>query len=224
MIGAFAKAIEQFRDPAVRGVLWRSIAVSIGVFAILWALVGFLLTHTTIFQIGWLDTAIDVLGGVATLSISWFLFPVVISAFIGLFLERVAEAVERRHYPALPAARDIPLGESIGGAIKFLAITVSLNLIVLVFLIFPPVFPFVFYGVNGYLLSREYFEVVAARRMSAPAARDLRRKNMPRLFIAGVLVAFLLTVPIVNLLAPIVGTAAMVHIFQKLRQRPQPSA
>lgn len=224
MIGAFAKAIEQFRDPAVRGVLWRSIAVSIGVFAILWALVGFLLTHTTFFQIGWLDTAIDVLGGAATLAISWFLFPVVISAFIGLFLERVAEAVERRHYPALPAARDIPLGESIGGAIKFLAITVSLNLIVLVFLIFPPVFPFMFYGVNGYLLSREYFEVVAARRMPAPAARDLRRKNMPRLFIAGVLVAFLLTVPIVNLLAPIVGTAAMVHIFQKLRQRPQPSA
>ncbi len=219
MIGAFAKALEQFRDPAVRSVVWRSIAVSIGVFAVLWALVGFLLTHTTFFQIGWLDTAIDVLGGIATLAISWFLFPVVISAFIGLFLERVAEAVERRHYPALPAARDIPLAESIGGAIKFLAVTVSLNLIVLIFLIFPPVFPFVFYGVNGYLLSREYFEVVAARRLPVAAARDLRHRNMPRLFIAGVLVAFLLTVPIVNLLAPILGTAAMVHIFQRLRQR-----
>lgn len=219
MIGAFAKALEQFRDPAVRSVVWRSIAVSIGVFAVLWALVGLLLTHTTFFQIGWLDTAIDVLGGIATLAISWFIFPVVISAFIGLFLERVAEAVERRHYPALPPARDIPLAESIGGAIKFLAVTVSLNLIVLIFLIFPPIFPFVFYGVNGYLLSREYFEVVAARRLPAAAARDLRRRNMPRLFIAGILVAFLLTVPIVNLLAPILGTAAMVHIFQRLRQR-----
>ncbi|HSO43189.1 MAG TPA: EI24 domain-containing protein, partial [Rhodospirillales bacterium] len=65
--------------------------------------------------------------------------------------------------------------------------------------------------------SREYFEVVAARRMSAPAAREIRRKHMRRLFLAGLVVAFLLTVPIVNLLAPIVGTAAMVHIFHRLR-------
>lgn len=217
MIGAFSKAIRQLGDPAIRRVVWLSIAVSLGVFVALWAAVGFLLTETTLFQTGWLDTAIDVLGGVATVAISWFLFPVVISAFIGLVLERVAEAVERRYYPALPPAREIPNSEAIGGSLRFLAITVALNLVVLVFLIFPPIFPFVFYGVNGYLLSREYFEVVAARRMPPPEVKALRRQQMARLFPAGVAVAFLLTVPIVNLLAPIIGTAAMVHIFQRLR-------
>lgn len=217
MIAAFAKAIRQLGDPAIRRVLWLGIAVSLGVFVVLWGTVGFLLTNTTFFQLGWLDTAVDVLGGVATLAISWFLFPVVISAFIGLVLERVAEAVERRYYPTLPPARDIPNSEAIAGGLRFLAITIALNLVVLVFLLVPPVFPFVFYAVNGYLLSREYFEVVAARRMTAPEVRTLRRQQMRRIFPAGVIVAFLLTVPIVNLLAPIIGTAAMVHIFQRLR-------
>lgn len=217
MLGAFAKAIRQLGDPAIRRVVWLGVAVSLGVFVLLWGAVGFLLTNTAFFQIGWLDTAIDVLGGVATLAISWFLFPVVISAFIGLVLERVAEAVERRYYPALPPAREIPNSEAIGGSLRFLAITIALNLVVLVFLIVPPVFPFVFYAVNGYLLSREYFEVVAARRMTAPEVRTLRRREMRRIFPAGVVVTFLLTVPIVNLLAPVIGTAAMVHIFQRLR-------
>ena len=221
MIDAFVKAIRQLSDPAIRRVLWLGIGVSLAVFAVLWSGVGYLLTQTTFFQTGWLDTAVDALGGVATLAISWFLFPVVISAFVGLFLERIAEAVERKHYPALPPARDIPIGETLAGSARFLGITLALNLVVLLFLIVPPVFPFVFYGVNGYLLSREYFEVVAARRMTVPAAREMRRTHMRRLFAAGLVVAFLLTVPFVNLLAPVVGTAAMVHIFHRLWALPE---
>lgn len=217
MIEAFGKAIRQLGDPAIRRVLWLSVALSLAVFAVLWSAVGYLLTHTTLFQLPWLDAAVDVLGGIATLAISWFLFPVVISAFIGLVLERIAEAVERRYYPALPPARDISTGEAISGSLRFLAITLALNLVVLLFLVVPPVFPFVFYAVNGYLLSREYFEVVAARRLPAPAVRTLRRTHMRRLFAAGLVVALLLTVPFVNLLAPIIGTAAMVHIFQRLQ-------
>jgi uncharacterized protein involved in cysteine biosynthesis len=199
VIDAFVKAIGQLGDPAIRRVLWLGIGVSLAVLATLWTGVGYLLTQTTFFQTG------------------WFLFPVVISAFVGLFLERIAEAVERRYYPALPPGRDIPFGEALGGSLRFLALTVALNLVVLLFLIVPPVFPFVFYGVNGYLLSREYFEVVAARRMPAADVRTLRKQHMRRLFLSGLVVAFLLTVPIVNLLAPIVGTAAMVHIFHRLR-------
>jgi uncharacterized protein involved in cysteine biosynthesis len=92
-----------------------------------------------------------------------------------------------------------------------------LNLILLLFLLIPPVFPFVFYGVNGYLLGREYFELVAARRLDPAEARSLRRRHGRTLFIAGVLIAFLLTIPFVNLVAPLVGTAAMVHLFETIR-------
>lgn len=217
MLAAFVKAIEQLGDPAIRRVLWISVGLSVLVFALVWTGVGYLLTQTTFFQIGWLDTAIDVLGGFATLAVSWLLFPAVVSTTTGFFLEGVADAVERRHYPNLPPVRSQPLEEAVASAVKFFGLMLLLNLILLLFLLIPPVFPFVFYGVNGYLLGREYFELVAARRLDPVEARSLRRRHGRTLFIAGVLIAFLLTIPFVNLVAPVVGTAAMLHLFETIR-------
>jgi uncharacterized protein involved in cysteine biosynthesis len=217
LLAAFVKAIEQLGDPAIRRVLWISVGLSVLVFALVWTGVGYLLTQTTFFQIGWLDTAIDVLGGFATLAVSWLLFPAVVSTTTGFFLEGVADAVERRHYPNLPPVRSQPLEEAVASAVKFFGLMLLLNLILLLFLLIPPVFPFVFYGINGYLLGREYFELVAARRLDPVETRSLRRRHGRTLFIAGTLIAFLLTVPIVNLIAPLVGTAAMVHLFEAIR-------
>jgi hypothetical protein len=45
------------------------------------------LTHVTLFQTGWLDAAIDVLRGLATLAVSWFLFPAMVSTTTGFFLD-----------------------------------------------------------------------------------------------------------------------------------------
>jgi len=221
VIDAFAKAVRQLGDPAIRRALLISIGLSLLAFLLVWAGVGWALSHFTLFQTGWLDAAIDVLGGVATLAVSWFLFPTVVSTTTGFFLDGVAAAVERRHYPHLPPARSPPLGEALASAAKFFAVMLALNIVMLLFLLAPPVFPFVFYGVNGYLLGREYFEVVAARRLDPAAARVLRRRHIRTIFAAGVLLALLLTIPLVNLLAPLVGTAAMVHLFATMQRRPQ---
>jgi len=219
VIKAFSKAIGQFGDPRIRSVVWISVGASAAIFAILWLGVGFLLTDTSFFDIGWLETAVDVLGGLATLVITWLLFPAVVSATVGFLLDRVADAVEEKHYPHLPDVRETPMGEIISTTLRFLALMVGLNLVILVFLLFPPVFPFVFYGVNGYLLGREYFELVALRRLEPVEAKALRKRHQGTLFAAGVLTAFVLTVPIVNLLAPIIATAAMVHLFEGWRAR-----
>jgi len=218
MLGAFVKAIGQLGDPAIRRVLWVSLGTSLILFLLLWTGVGWVLTQTTLFQTGWLETATEVLGGLATLVVSWLLFPAVVSTTTGFLLDDVAESVERRHYPGLPPPRSQPLDEVIVSALKFLAVLLVLNLGVLLFLVVPPLFPFVFYGVNGYLLGREYFEVVAARRLDASAARSLRRRNAGTVFVAGLLLALLLTVPLVNLLAPLVGTAVMVHLFVRMQR------
>ncbi|MGF1641396.1 MAG: EI24 domain-containing protein [Rhodospirillales bacterium] len=219
MIGAFAKAIGQFGDPAIRGVLWIGIGASLAVFVSLWGVAGYLLTSTALFSIGWLDTAVDVLGGLATAILTWLFFPAVVSGTVGLLLDRVAGAVERRHYPTLPPARQAPIAEVVATTAKFLAVMVGLNLVILLFLPFPPVFPFVFYAVNGYLLGREYFELVALRRVDAAEVETLRGRFRGRMFLAGVVTAVLLTVPVVNLAAPIIGTAAMVHLFERWRAR-----
>lgn len=217
MTSAFIKAIRQLGDPNVRRLVWASIGASAVIFVLLWIGVGFLLTKTALFSIGWLDTVVDVLGGLTTLVVTWLLFPAVVSATIGLFLDRVADAVEQQHYPHLPPVRESPMGEVIATTARFLAVMIGLNLVLLIFLLFPPVFPFVFYAVNGYLLGREYFEMVSLRRMTPDEVGPLRNKHRNQLFLAGVATAFLLTVPFVNLLAPIISTAAMVHLLEKWR-------
>ena len=219
MLAAFAKAFAQLGDSDTRRVIWISIAIAVLIFIGLWALVGYILVGTTFFQLAWLEAAVDLLGGLATIVVTWLLFPAVLSACIGLFLERVADAVERRHYPMLPPVRDIPVREIVVNTARFLAIMIACNLVILVFLPFPVFFPFVFYAVNGYLLGREYFELVALRRADTAEVGALRDVYRGRLFVAGVVIAVLLTVPLVNLLAPIVGTAAMVHLFVAWRQR-----
>lgn len=223
MFAAFAKGISQLNDAATRKVLWLAIAASLLVFAGLWAGVGYLLTSTRLFDIGWLNAAIDILGGLATLVLTWFLFPGVVAAVIGFFLEDIAGAVEARHYPGLPKATGLTLRGTVATTASYLVAALALNLLALAFLVVPPVFPFVFYAVNGYLLSREFFELVALRRVDPGEARALRKAHRWRLFSAGVTMAVLLTVPLVNLLAPVVATAAMVHLFEGWRRNAGPA-
>ena len=213
MIRAFLRAIGQLGDPALRRIVWIGVLGAAGLFVLLWIGVGVLLTETTLFQTGWLDRAVDVLGGVATLVVTLLFFPAIATAILGFFLEDAADAVERRHYRLLPAPRHQSVKESILNSAKFLAVMLALNVFALLFLLVPPVFPFVFYTVNGYLLGREYFEVVALRRHQPAAVTELRRRHRGQLFLAGVVIAFLLTLPLINLIAPVIATAVMVHLY-----------
>ena len=83
----------------------------------------------------------------------------------------------------------------------------------------PPLNLVLYYILNGYLVSREYFELVALRRMEPPAASHMRKINKGRLLFAGIIITFLLTIPIVNLLTPVIATAFMVHVFHSLPGR-----
>lgn len=217
MINAISKAIAQLGDRPIQKVILLTLISGFIVFVVLWSVVGFSLANTNIFAIGWLETVVDFMGGLATLIITWMLFPGIISAVMALFLETIARAVEAKHYPHLAPAEGVRVGESIFAAVRFVAVLVVLNIFLLMFLIFPPIFPFVFYGVNGYLLGREYFEMVALRRMNTHDARALRKQNKNRVLVFGIVIAFLLSIPLVNLLVPIVATAAMLHLFEKWR-------
>jgi len=218
MFSAFAKGIAQLADAATRRLLGYSIAAALATFIGLWIAVGVALTETSLFAMPWLEIAVDVLGGLATAVITWFMFPAVVSAVIGFFLDDIAAKVEARHYPDLPPAPGLGPWAAAGTALAYLGVMVVLNLVTLPFLLLPPVFPFVFYAVNGYLLSREYFELVALRRVDPGQAGAIRRSHRGKLFAVGVAIAVLLTVPVVNLLAPVVATAAMVHLFEDWRR------
>lgn len=220
MLTALTRAFGQLGDPAIRRVLWIGIAVALAVIVALTWGTTWLLANVEVPGFDWVTDLLQWLGGFAALVLSIFLFPGVVGMVSSLFLDNVAAAVEHRHYPALGAVRSQGLGETVGTALRFLLVLIGFNLLALVAsLIVPPFSVFFFYSVNGYLLGREYFELVAQRRMDPAAATALRRRFRWRVLGAGVVIAILVSVPIVNLLTPVLGTAFMVHIVQRLATR-----
>ncbi len=219
MISAFIKGVRQLGDEQTRKPLWISAALAAAVLAGLWAAVLALLDHTTLFAWGFLESAVDLLGGLAAAVLTFILFPGAVSAMVSVFLDQVAETVESRHYPELPPAPGQPMKEAVLGGLKFLGVMVALNILLLPFIFTAVLYPILFYAVNGHLIGREYFELVAARRLSADDARRLRKDHKVGVFMAGVLTAFSLTIPVVNLLTPVVATAAMLHLFEDWRKK-----
>jgi uncharacterized protein involved in cysteine biosynthesis len=218
MLTAFPRALGQLFDPRIVRILGAALLLSVATFAGLWVGIGWLLTRTSVTSIPGVETVLDVLGGMATLLLSWFLFPVVVSAMIGLFLESVAAAVEARHYPGLPPPRGLGIVKGLLVSLRFLVVALLLNvLLLLVLIVLPATYPLVFLVVNGYLLGREYFELAALRRVDPLTAQVLRRKHRLSLLGGGAVIAMLLMAPVVNLLAPVVAVMAMVHASQRWR-------
>lgn len=159
----------------------------------------------------------------AVIFASMFLMIPVAAMFVGFFLDQIADAVEARHYPGLPEPRRGSLLSDIGAALRFTGTVILVNLLalipILIFLIvFPPFAAAIAYGINGYLLGREYFELVAVRHIPATEAAALRRKNWVKVWFAGILMAVPLTIPIMNLVVPVLGVATITHQYHRLRQ------
>ncbi|WP_299391637.1 EI24 domain-containing protein [Pelagibius sp.] len=236
MFQALSRAIGQSFDPAFRRVFNRSLLYSLVTFVLLWLGAWFALEWAGEWLVAWLrgwsgegfwvdvvDWLVSAAGIGAIAVVSFFLFPAVMVSIMALLLDDIAAAVERRHYSDLPPAREQPLGEAIFGNLIFVAVTLVVNLLVLplylILIWIPPLNLVLFYLLNGYLLGREYFELVSVRRMMLADSRRMRRRNRGRLILAGAVVTFLLTIPLVNLATPIIATAFMLHIFEQLRRQ-----
>lgn len=213
---ALARAFSQLTDPAFRRVLWRGVGVAFCAYAGVLAAVYALFQYAPVPE-GWIGPTILLFGGVAAFALVTVLFPVLITACMGLFLDEVAAAVERRYYPGLPPGREPPVPVQISGALKFLALSLALNALALPLyvagLFFYPLKLFVFYTLNGYLLGREYFDQVAQRYLAPLERRQLRRAMRLRRIPAGLAIAVLFSIPVLNLAVPLIATAMMVHLI-----------
>ena len=203
--------------------MFRALLCSVAIFAALFAAVWWTIATTRMFGIGWLEWLADAVGWTAAVIAGVVLFPGAVLTVLSFMLEDVARAVELRHYPDLPPPRRQPFTETLASGLRLAGLIIGLNLlflpIYLVLFFVPPINLFVFYGLNGYLLGREYFELVAFRRLDLAAVRELRRRNRGRIFGAGVVIAVLLTVPLINWLMPAIAAAFMLHLFERLRNR-----
>lgn len=227
---AFFKAIGQFGDPRFRSVILRGMGLSLlilfGVFILLKLLIAWLagpvMTLPLIGEITWASSALSAGAFVLMLVASTFLMIPIASAIASLFLDQVAEAVEDAHYPHLPKVKGLSLWDGIKDGINFLGVLLVANAFaLLLYLLLPPLAPFIFWIVNGFLLGREYFTLAAARRVGLQQAKQLRRHHRMTIWAAGVLMALPLSVPILNLVVPVLGAATFTHIFHRLQQRPE---
>jgi CysZ protein len=143
----------------------------------------------------------------------------VTSLIAGLYLDDIAAVVEREHYPSDPPGRELATLPAIGLAIKFFLVVLAVNIVALLLLLVPGVNLVAFYIGNGYLLGREYFELAAMRHIAPAEARRLRKANRLTVFLSGLIIAGLASVPILNLVTPLFATAFMVRIYKGLARR-----
>jgi CysZ protein len=219
MLNALRKAVTQLlTDPRMWKLVMLSILVSLLCFLALWAAMSGLLhwgaTHWPRFQT-WLSW-----GGIsASFIAAYFLFPTTFVLVQSFFQEAVADCVDARYYPHLPPANGVPLWTGIWRALKFFLVMFSLNLgaapIYLGMMFFMGSGAAVYAVLNGFLAGREYFEVVALRRLSGKEVDAARNARWGSVFWTGLAITLLGMVPFLNLLMPILGAAAMVHITQR---------
>jgi CysZ protein len=232
MFDAIVKAMVQMFSPAFRRVLLKSIGLGL----VLIVLIGIGLNRVFSWMAeggaAWAEastgahTAWQILAWVlsvaATLGIitgALFLMPAV-TAFVGsFFVDEIAEEVERTHYPMEPPGSALPLGRALIEGVNTALLAIAVYLCAIPFLFVAGLGLVIMFLANAYLLSREYF-LLAAMRFRPPAeAKAMRRAHRTAVFLAGLPIAMLVSIPIVNLATPLFAMAMMVHMHKRLSQR-----
>lgn len=232
VMGDFLRALGHLADRRFRSILLRSILIALATLAALsagaiWAL-GLLPETVHLPLIGEVGLPFATLEGLAVgaaVLLSLVLMVPVAALVVTFFLDEAAAAVEEACYPGLGPARATGFLEELRTGIAFMVTLIAVNALALLFyLLSGPLAPLAFWAVNGYLIGREYFELVALRRVSLDEMKRLRRRHLIQIWLAGVLVAVLLTLPLAGLVAPLLGVATLVHTFHRLRGTPVVSA
>ena len=216
MLEAAALAFRHILSPPFRGVLWKSVSLTLALLAGLWLVVQWLVARYVDLPYAWMETALSILTGAGLIVGLGFLIAPVTALFAGLFLDQVAEEVERRHYPQEPVGRPPPFGPSLVTSLRFLGVVLLVNAVALPLVLFAGFGFVIFLVANAYLLGREYFEQAARRFHSEEVVQRIRARNSRQIFAAGLLIAAFVAVPVLNLLAPLFATAFMVHMQKRI--------
>jgi uncharacterized protein involved in cysteine biosynthesis len=223
MLSSLFKALAQLSDPALRRILGIGVGSALACWLALAAGAHLALGRVRLFDADWADTGAGLVLGLGAFIVPLLFFSALATFVSSFWLDQAADVVEARHYPQLAPPRHLGWGEILAASGRFLVV------MVLVTAIAAPVYVALFlfglglilnYAVNGYLLGREYFELAAARHLEAEPARLLMRNHLGRVWLGGAVINFCFQVPILNLAAPIIATAFMVHEVQALLGRP----
>ena len=231
---ARAAASHLFR-PEFRAVLWKSLGMTILL------LIGVWFGLRELFEIlawpffdqmmpdlpswtGWLGLIAGILASLGlALGLALLIAPVT-AIVAGLFLDDVAELVEKEDYPLDPKGAPLAAVRSFILSVKFMGVVIIGNIVALLLLLIPGVNIIAFFVVNGYLLGREFFEFAAMRFRPELEAKALRSKHSTMVFLAGMIIAAFMAIPLLNLLTPLFAAAMMVHLHKAVTRSEPPAA
>jgi CysZ protein len=231
MIDAAVKALAQILSPPMRSILWRSIGLALVLITVLAAglqrLLSWLATsgeswaeaalgsgfHTPLYVLSWL---LSIAAGLGIVLGAVLLMPAITSLVASIFVDEVAEHVEREHYPADRSGIALPFGLAMHEGIKAALLTILVYLIALPFVFLAGAGFLAFFIATAWLLGRQYFELAAMRFRPPAEAKAMRRDNAAIVFTAGLVIAAFVSIPIVNLATPLFGMAFMVHMHKLL--------
>lgn len=211
LIPSFIRAVGSVFAP---GMFWVFV---LSLLATLAALVVFFIGATTLvsyFVDGWAALA----GSFFAAMVAWFLFPGIMPIIVNFFDARIAGLIEKQDYPNARPIGPPFLPELIHDA-KFSLTAIALNILVLPLYFVPVINLFVFFVLNGFLLGKEFFIMVARRHLPLEMAKTLRKQHGRLIFFAGALIALCATIPILNLFAPFWGIAVMTHLYHALEKK-----
>ncbi len=221
MFASLGRAARLIFDPAFAGTMVKALLLTILLFAAALALTEIGLAHLPVIgnplvnrALEWIAPLLFVFGGVV-------LGPPVAALFASLFLDQVASQIEARDYPGMPT-RPASFAVTLRAGLKLAALIVGVNLVLLPFDIGLPGFgELLSLAANGWLLGREYFELAALRHVPPADAMRLRRAHGNAIWLGGVLIALASMIPLLNLVAPLLGTSLMVHLFHRMTRADQ---
>jgi CysZ protein len=213
-----ALALAQLDDPACFGALVRSVLLTLAAYALLlagsiWGIDALLAEYH---WPGWLAGLIGTIGVVA---LAFWLFLPTVVLIATFYIDRIATAVEARHYPFLPPPTPASLMAQTADGLHLAGRVLLLNVVALLlaFLPVPGLGLALAVLVSGWAIGRGLFVAVAMRRLPRNLAVALYSRHRLAVLAPGVLLAAASAIPGVNLLVPIVGTAAMVHVLHRIR-------
>src|SRR5260221_897984 len=214
MLDAAVKALSQILSPPMRSILWRSIGLALVLIVVLAFGLQRLLSWFAVYGEDWAEamlgsgfhTPLNILAWIVSIAAGLgvvfgavFLMPAITSLVASVFVDDVADHVEREHYPAERPGTALPYGLAMTEGVKTALLTILVYLIALPFVFLAGAGFIAFFIATAWLLGREYFELAAKRFRPPPAAKTKRQQNPALVFSAGAGIAAVVSVPIVQL-------------------------
>lgn len=219
VIESARRAASELLRPRFRSVMLKSVGLTILLFIAAWIGLEYLFSTFLLPFLGgwpWVATAAIWLLGAGVFFGAGFLLGPVTAIFAGIFLDEAAEHVEETWYSHDAIGQAVPIGQSLWLTVRFTLLVVFANLIALLLVLLPGINVAIFFLVNGYLLGREYFMFAAMRFRPEDEAAQLRANYSSPIFMAGLIIAGFMAVPILNLATPVFAAAMMVHLHKSL--------